>query len=101
MKTCPRCRRKCLEENDVMNSISHQDPNVRICSVCGQMEGFVKLGVAVPLSENYLSEEFEAELKKNKTKKSINSKPKKCKKCGWTLLPTDIACPKCMSEAFG
>lgn len=60
MKTCPRCRRNCLEEGEreVMNSISHQDSKVKICSICGQMEGFVKLGVAVPESEILLTSEF-------------------------------------------
>ena len=27
-------------------------------------------------------------------------KLKKCKKCGWDLLPTDIECPHCISEAL-
>lgn len=58
MKICPRCRRPCLEDENVLNSVSHHDPKVFICSVCGQMEGFVKLGVDVPKSEILLTGEF-------------------------------------------
>jgi len=70
MKICPRCKRKCLENQNVLNSVSHQNPKVYICSVCGLMEGKVKLGADVPKSELLLTEEFEESLKKglNNTK---------------------------------
>jgi len=58
LKECPRCKRNCLEDEDVLNSISHTNPNVMICSKCGQMEGLVKLGGNVPKSEIHLTEEF-------------------------------------------
>lgn len=31
----------------------------------------------------------------------MSKKQKKCKKCGWDLLPIDIECPHCIAEAFG
>lgn len=43
MKICPRCKRKCLEEEAVLNSISHVGDNVEICSICGQEQGNVGL----------------------------------------------------------
>ena len=57
MKTCPRCRRKCLEDESVLNSRSHYS-DIEICSECGKMEGLVKLGENVPKSEIMLTEEF-------------------------------------------
>lgn len=57
MKECPRCHRKCLEDDSALNSRSHQS-GIEICSKCGEMEGLVKLGGDVPKSEIMLTEEF-------------------------------------------
>jgi len=65
LKECPRCKRNTLEDEDVLNSISHVG-KVMICSTCGRMEGLVKLGGNVSKSEIMLSEEFETYLKDKK-----------------------------------
>ena len=36
MKECPRCHRKCLEEEDVLHAISHIGDRISICSIFGQ-----------------------------------------------------------------
>ncbi len=65
LRECPRCKRRCLEDEDVLNSQSHKWKDVYICPTCGQMEGLVKLGSKVPESEILLSEEFEKWGKEN------------------------------------
>jgi len=68
MKVCPRCKRNCLEDQKVLNSLSHIDNKTYICSVCGQMEGYIGLsgkGVPTPNIPQYeftMHEEFIAKV---------------------------------------
>ncbi len=43
MKKCPCCDKQSLNEDMVMNSISHIDNKTHICNDCGQKESFVHL----------------------------------------------------------
>jgi len=51
MKICPRCQRKCLEDDSAMNAISHVGKNLEICSECGKQQGFVGLGYTTDIVE--------------------------------------------------
>lgn len=42
MKLCPRCKLPTLEEEEVLNCLSH-DGKTYICRMCGQIESFEKL----------------------------------------------------------
>lgn len=72
MKTCPRCKRNCLEDQDVMNAISHLDNKTHICSVCGQMEGYIGFfnkgfpAPEIPQYEFLMHEIFAKSLEKKK-----------------------------------
>jgi len=68
MKECPRCKKATLQDDNVLNSISHEDRNVYICSKCGDMESLVKLGASVPKDEILMTEEFQSWLKSRKKK---------------------------------
>lgn len=60
MKICPRCKRKCLEEEDVLNAISHIGNRISICSICGQQQG----NVGMQYSNDPVEIEMEARFKK-------------------------------------
>jgi len=60
LKICPRCKRKCLEEEDVLNAISHIGNRISICSICGQEQG----KVGMQLSIDQVEIEMEARFKK-------------------------------------
>jgi len=62
MKICPRCKRKCLEEEDVLNAISHIGDKVSICSICGQEQGKVGLGVSDDIVEIEMEKRFKDSL---------------------------------------
>lgn len=62
MKECPRCHRNCLEEEDVLNSISHVGDDVMICSKCGLEQGNVGLYNNKDTVEEYMEERFRKEL---------------------------------------
>ncbi len=64
MKICPRCERKCLEEEDVLNAISHVGDKVSICSICGQEQGKVGLGVSSDIVEIEMEKRFKDSLEK-------------------------------------
>lgn len=44
MKNCPRCHLPELEDDDVLNALSH-DGKTYVCSTCGKIESFEKLGL--------------------------------------------------------
>lgn len=45
MKVCPRCKKKTLQEEEVMNALSRRDNKTYICSECGTMEGLIDAGI--------------------------------------------------------
>lgn len=63
MKICPRCHRKCLEEEDVLNSISHIGNDVKVCSICGQEQGKVGMKLSTDIVEIEMEDRFKKELK--------------------------------------
>ena len=63
MKTCPRCLRKCLEEEHVLNSISHVGDNITICSICGQEQGKVGMKISSDIVEIEMEDRFKESLK--------------------------------------
>ncbi len=62
MKECPRCHRKCLEDEDVLNSISHVGDRISICSVCGQEQGKIGMQICDDLVELEMEKRFRMEL---------------------------------------
>ena len=58
MKICPRCKRNCLEEEDVLNSISHIGDSISICSECGKQQGLVGMGICSDIVEIEMEERF-------------------------------------------
>ncbi len=58
MKICPRCKRKCLEEEDVLNSISHIGNRISICTICGQEQGKVGMQISNDQVEIEMEERF-------------------------------------------
>jgi len=48
MKVCPRCKKLKLEDDDVLNSLSHRDGKTYICNDCGVEESFIDLGMVLP-----------------------------------------------------
>jgi hypothetical protein len=62
MKICPRCHRECLNEEDVMNSISHVGDNILICNECGKQQGFVGMNYSDDPVEIAMEERFRKEL---------------------------------------
>ena len=63
MKICPRCKRKCLEEEDVLNAISHIGDRISICSICGQEQGKVGMTLTTDIVEIEMEERFKDSLK--------------------------------------
>lgn len=63
MKRCPRCRRIKLDEEQVMNSLSHRDRKTYICNTCGEEEAMIDMGLRLP---NKIEKDFIKSLKKNK-----------------------------------
>ena len=43
MKKCPCCNKKTLNDENVMNSLSHIDDKTYICNACGQVESMLFL----------------------------------------------------------
>ena len=41
MKICPCCDKKSLNDDPIMNSLSHIDNKTYICNDCGQKESFI------------------------------------------------------------
>lgn len=64
MKICPRCRRKCLEDEDVLNSISHVGNKISICSICGQEQGKVGMKISNDIVEIEMEERFKQQITK-------------------------------------
>jgi len=64
MKICPRCKRKCLEDEDVLNAISHIGDKILICSICGQEQGKVGMQLSLDIVEIEMENRFK-ELIKN------------------------------------
>lgn len=64
MKICPRCKRKCLEDEDVLNAISHIDNKTPICSICGKESGMCDMGYQEDPVEISIHLRFKQELKK-------------------------------------
>lgn len=64
MKICPRCKRKCLEEEDVLNAISHIGNRISICSICGQEQGKVGMQISNDQVEIEMEERFKESIKK-------------------------------------
>lgn len=62
MKECPRCHRNCLEDEGVLNSISHIGDRIEICSKCGQEQGLVGMEVSNNMVEIAMEERFKKEL---------------------------------------
>jgi len=62
VKECPRCHRNCLEEEAVLNSISHVGNKVEICSKCGLEQGNVGLFNTKDDVEILMEERFRKEL---------------------------------------
>ncbi len=62
MKECPRCHRICLEEEGVLNSISHVGNHVQICSKCGEEQGNVGMNYTTDIVEVHMEERFRREL---------------------------------------
>lgn len=48
MKKCPRCKKQTLEDDQVMNSLSHRDRKVYICNRCGNEESWIDAGIQEP-----------------------------------------------------
>jgi len=64
MKICPRCKRKCLEDEDVLNAISHIGVKILICSICGQEQGKVGLQLSHDIVEIEMENRFKESIKK-------------------------------------
>ena len=48
MKECPRCHRETMEDEQVLNSLSHRDGQTYICNDCGNDEAMIDLGEQEP-----------------------------------------------------
>ena len=62
MKICPRCHRQSLNDEEVMNSISHVGNRVMICNECGKQQGMVGMGYSRDLVEIEMEKRFKKEL---------------------------------------
>ena len=58
MKTCPRCHKKTLEDEQALNSLSRRG-DVYICNDCGDEEALIDLG---EMSPTEIEERFVAQL---------------------------------------
>lgn len=64
MKSCPCCHKQTLNDEQVMNSISHLDNKTYICNNCGQVESLIHLDlkhISTEQADNYFK--FKKELK--------------------------------------
>ena len=48
MKTCPRCHKETMRDEEVLNSLSRRDGRTYICSDCGIEEALIDLGEREP-----------------------------------------------------
>lgn len=64
MNICPRCKRKCLEKEDVLNSISHVGKKILICSICGTEQGKVGMDISDDIVEIEMEKRFREEIEK-------------------------------------
>ena len=62
MKICPRCHRNCLNDEEVMNSISHIGNKIMICNECGKQQGLVGMSYCVDIVEIEMEKRFKMEL---------------------------------------
>lgn len=62
MKICPRCHRKCLEEDKALNALSHLDNKTAICSECGKQSGLCDMDIQSDLVEMEMHIRFKNEL---------------------------------------
>jgi len=62
MKTCPRCHKESLNDEDVMNSICHIGHNVYICNDCGKQHGLVGMNYCNDIVEIEMEKRFRKEL---------------------------------------
>ncbi len=58
MKTCPRCHKETLEDEQALNSLSRRG-NVYICNPCGDEEALIDMGEMLPTKAEI---EFAAQL---------------------------------------
>jgi len=63
MKICPRCHKQSLNDEEVMNSISHIGNKVMICNDCGKQQGLVGMGYCNDIVEIEMEKRFKKELK--------------------------------------
>jgi len=47
MRKCPRCKKKRLAENEVMNALSRRDSKTYICTPCGTAEALIDGGFEI------------------------------------------------------
>lgn len=47
MKTCPRCHKKTMENDQALNSLSRRG-DIYICNACGDEEAFIDIGNMSP-----------------------------------------------------
>jgi hypothetical protein len=45
MRKCPRCNLEKLNDNDVLNDVSHTHNGVKICNDCGTQESLTLQGL--------------------------------------------------------
>lgn len=64
LEVCPRCKRKCLENEDVLNSISHIDNKTLVCPECGKQSGMCDMNLQQDPAEIEMHERFKRELEK-------------------------------------
>ena len=62
--TCPHCLGKCLEDEDVLNAISHIGDKISICSICGQEQGKVGMQLSHDIVEIEMENRFKESIKK-------------------------------------
>ena len=62
MKICPRCHRNCLNDEEVMNSLSHIGKKIMICNECGKQQGMVGMGYSRDFVEIEMENRFKKEL---------------------------------------
>jgi len=41
MKKCPCCDKMSMQDDEILNSLSHIDNKTYICNICGQNESFI------------------------------------------------------------
>jgi len=48
MKQCPRCKKLKMEDEQILNSLSHRDGKTYICNDCGEVESLINAGLVSP-----------------------------------------------------